>query len=164
MFLSRRCCVSNPKSFRFSSTESTYPLMKLAFIIAKTPHRLIFFRHPSIHHFQSTRVLSLDIVNWSGVHIFLGLNRQTLPRNDEFLLTIFSGNKFPVAHVVSVPRRRPNFMIERAFLLSLVVFVDASWVEARHESALHLGMREMATRAGTAGSVSAEGHSNRRAI
>lgn len=142
--------------------------MKLAFIIAKTPNRLHIAQTssslPSIHHFQrhfsAAKVLLLDIVNWSGIHIFLSLNRQPLPRNDELLLTLFSQDKFPIAHMISLPRCCPNFVVERAFLLSLVVFVDASRVEARHEFTLHLGMREMATRAGTTRSVSAEGHRN----
>lgn len=36
----------NPRSFHSSFAESTYSLMKLAFIIAKTPRHLSLSRHP----------------------------------------------------------------------------------------------------------------------
>lgn len=144
--------------------------MKLAFIIAKTPHHLTLSRDPRHCHlfiiFKSGAVKTtlLDIIDRGRIHIFLGLNRQSLPRNDELLLALFTYNKFSVAHMVSFSGRRPNFVIERAFLLSLVMFVDASRVETWREFALHLGMREMATRASATSPVSTERHRNRGAV
>lgn len=176
MFLSRRCCLFNPISFHPppSTCRIHIPFDETRLNNRQNASSSHFFPDilvTAIHSSFSTNLgpvesRLLNIVNWSSVHIFIGLNQQSLPGDDEFLLflTLFSDNKLPIAKMASFPSRRPNFMVERAFLLSLVVFVDTNWVKTWCELTFHFSMCEMATRASAIGSVSAERHRNRRAV